>query len=495
MSQDNILKWLSFLFLSIGIFLAVFNIWQPYSYWWDELYSVTASSLPMEEMFSKFVMHDVHPPLYQITLSFWISLFGSSELATRSLSFLFALIALLVFSRWVLKNLPTYLSSVAIVVFSTSFLFSFYAQETRSYSMMLLLATIFTIASLDLIKKKGSVKTAFTVSITGLLLSLTHFFGFIFSGLIILYFFITYKEIKTKLLFLLSGLIILIWPLSHFLLSDLASKTGGSFWIKSEGVQTTLQVFFNALIPQTAIFNKLLSTEVSAYIIATIGSFTIISLIYICIKSRYINSLLNKEHEQHFVFLSIIVFSFILTITLIDLYTPISTTRNFIVFLPVFSIFISYLILNFYRNKTLHLFIVFMFGLSSLYLSYSKLRSKHSPIQNHSVASQFIIDKKLLKTHDFYYRGNSKTGFSDIQKIMATFYIDKSIDIDYKATPLDETELINLDSKKPFIFLSQHKKINTAELMIKLKESGFTASYFEPEQSSKGSVFLIYSKN
>lgn len=80
MNQNNLLKLSAALFFLLGISLAFFNIWQPYSYWWDELYSVTASSLPMEEMFSKFIMKDVHPPLYQIILSFWINLLQHQSL-------------------------------------------------------------------------------------------------------------------------------------------------------------------------------------------------------------------------------------------------------------------------------------------------------------------------------------------------------------------------------------------------------------------------------
>jgi hypothetical protein len=55
----------------IGVVLAGTNIWQPYSYWLDELYSVTTSVLPFTEMF-RAMLRDVHPPLYQVLLWIWI---------------------------------------------------------------------------------------------------------------------------------------------------------------------------------------------------------------------------------------------------------------------------------------------------------------------------------------------------------------------------------------------------------------------------------------
>lgn len=494
MAQDNLLKWSMWVFLSLGVFLAIFNIWQPYSYWWDELYSVTASSLPMGEMFTKFIMNDVHPPLYQIVLSFWIDLFGTSEFATRSLSLLFALLAIFVFAHWSYRNLPISLSAVAIIVFSTSFLFTFYAQETRSYAMMLFLSTLLTVTTLNFLLKEQSIKTALILSLIALLLSLTHFFGFLFAGLVLLYLFLLTKPIKPKTIFFFAGLLALIWPITHFLLGGLTSKTGGNFWIKSDGIQSTFQTFFNALVQQSSVFNKLLPDSLQAYFVAILGVVAVSGLAYYVYKT-----VLGKQKHDKLIICgfnsaALMVLVFVIIISAIDLYTPISTTRNFIVLLPIFSIFLAYLFLAFYRLKAIHLTFVILFGLSSIAFSYIKINGKQYPIQNHVEASKFIVESGMLSSHKLYYRANMDSNMPEVQNLMARFYLDKLTDEDFEALPLDPENIVGLDKKENFVFFSQHSKIDTEKLMEKLNQSGFSVDYFEPEQKWPGSVFVVYTK-
>ena len=495
MAQDNLLKWSMWFFLSLGVFFAIFNIWQTYSYWWDELYSVTASSLPMSEMFTKFIMNDVHPPLYQITLSLWIDLFGTSEFATRSLSLLFALLAIFVFARWSLRNLPLSLSAVAIIVFSTSFLFLFYSQETRSYAMMLFLSTLLTVTTLKFLLNDQSIKTAVTLFFVALLLSLTHFFGFLFAGFVLFYLFIFTKPIKLKSIFFFAGLLALIWPITHFLLGGLTSKTGGDFWIKSDGVQSTLQTFFNALVQQSTVFNKFVPESLAAYFVAVFGVVVMLGLgIFVYRNALASNDLFEKKIVGVFKFSATVVLFFVVIISAIDLHTPISTNRNFIVLLPIFSIFLAYLFLAFYRQRTIHLALVLLFGLSSIGFSYLKLNGKQYPSQNHFEASNFIVENDFLSSHNFYYRANMNSTMPEVQNLMARFYLDKLTDEDFEALPLDPENISGLDRGEKFVFFSQHAKIDTVALMEKLKQSGFDVEYFEPNQKGLGSVFVIYTK-
>ncbi|WP_189385297.1 glycosyltransferase family 39 protein [Advenella faeciporci] len=493
MSQNNLLKLSAALFFLLGISLAFFNIWQPYSYWWDELYSVTASSLPMEEMFSKFIMKDVHPPLYQMILSFWINLFGTSEFATRSLSLLFSLLAISFFSYWVLKNIPLGLSTVAIVIFSTSFLFSFYAQETRSYAMMLFLSTLLTITTLKFLTKNSSLIFALLISTLSLLLSLTHYFGFIFSGLVLLYLFITIKPLKFRISFFLAGLTTLVWPIVHFLLGNLSSKTGGDFWIKSEGVQTTLKIFFNALTQQTLILKYIFFNSTTIFSIT--GVFIYIGFTAYLLKILQSKSVISGITSKIiFKFSTSIIFLFVFCVALIDLHTPISTYRNFIVLLPIFSIFIAYLFFAFYQMKIFHFLLVIAFGLSAISIAYLETKSKQYPFQNHAAASKFIFDKGLHITHKFYYHKNIDSNMLYIESLMSRFYLDKLGNIDFNPTPLDYDELITLDKRKPFIFFALNSTINTKKLMADLHDAGYIIDYFEPPQKNSDSVFVIYSK-
>ena len=54
-----------------------------YSYWFDELATVSQASLPLPELF-RSILFDVHPPLYPLIISAWGNVFGLSEPPPRS---------------------------------------------------------------------------------------------------------------------------------------------------------------------------------------------------------------------------------------------------------------------------------------------------------------------------------------------------------------------------------------------------------------------------
>jgi len=361
--------------------------------------------------------------------------------------------------------------------------------------MMLFLSTLLTITTLRFLLKDQSIKAAVILCVIALLLSLTHFFGFLFAGLVLLYLFIVTKPIKPKAIFFFAGLLALIWPITHFLLGGLTSKTGGNFWIKSDGVQSTFQTFFNALVQQSTVFNKFFPESLAAYFVAIFGVVVMLILgIFVYKNALASNNLLEKKLVGVFKFAATLVLFFVLIISAIDLYTPISTTRNFIVLLPIFSILLAYLFFAFYRIKNLHLVLVILFGLSSVAFFYLKLNAKQYPSQNHVEASKFIVDNGFLSSHNFYYRANMNSSMPEVQNLMARFYLDKLTDEEFEALPLDPVNIAELDKQEKFVFFSQHAKIDTDKLMSNLKQSGFVVEYFEPNQKSSGSVFVIYTK-
>ena len=147
---------ITLLFVLISFFLASLGFIYSYSYWWDELYSVVGASLPIEDMFKYLVLPDVHPPLYQVVLKGWVFLFGSDERVLRLLSFLFSTLALIFVWRWGKTRFDKMFFQTLIVLFTTSYLFPYYAQEVRAYGMMLFLSTVVTIAYLDRWYKNSS---------------------------------------------------------------------------------------------------------------------------------------------------------------------------------------------------------------------------------------------------------------------------------------------------------------------------------------------------
>ena len=134
-NQIRLFWFFTFIFIIAGVYLALIGFWAPYSYWWDELYSVVGANKNLNEMFTLFILLDVHPPLYQIIFKVWIHMFGDSENATRSLSLIFALLSIVLLFLWSKKRFDDISTGLISVLFSTNWMFAYYSQKSRSYAM------------------------------------------------------------------------------------------------------------------------------------------------------------------------------------------------------------------------------------------------------------------------------------------------------------------------------------------------------------------------
>lgn len=101
------------------------------------------SVLPPSEIIAR-TARDVHPPLYYLVLHFWMNLFGTGELAARSLSMIFGLglIVLTYFTvRRIFENRTATLASFFVAL--SPFLVR-YSQEARMYEMVAFLTLLGT---------------------------------------------------------------------------------------------------------------------------------------------------------------------------------------------------------------------------------------------------------------------------------------------------------------------------------------------------------------
>ena len=105
------------------------------SLWGDESFSAILSMKPIPEIIS-IIARDTSPPLYNLTEHIWFQIFGTSEIAVRSLSFLYYLIA--VFFVYKIAN-HLWDKKTAILASVLTFLnpfFFIYAFEGRMYSIL-----------------------------------------------------------------------------------------------------------------------------------------------------------------------------------------------------------------------------------------------------------------------------------------------------------------------------------------------------------------------
>jgi hypothetical protein len=144
-------------------------------FWIDEGIAVGVASQPLAEIPSSLRL-DGSPPLYYFLLHLWMSLFGSSEAATHTLSLLFALavVPAALWAGWSLFGRRT--GWMCALVAALNPFISVYANETRMYSLVTLLALLTTATFLHaFVFGKRRYLPAFVVVLT--LLVYTHSWG------------------------------------------------------------------------------------------------------------------------------------------------------------------------------------------------------------------------------------------------------------------------------------------------------------------------------
>lgn len=134
--------WQLLLIMAIGSFVRFLNIGKS-SIWHDEGYTMLMAPLQPSEILTRTAL-DVHPPLYYLFLHFWLQLFGTSELAARSLSALL-MIAVIPISYALVKQFFDRNSAIiaALFVALAPFLVR-YSQEARMYGMSAFIASLAT---------------------------------------------------------------------------------------------------------------------------------------------------------------------------------------------------------------------------------------------------------------------------------------------------------------------------------------------------------------
>lgn len=254
------LRGLVFVIAAFSLAFASRGLFDSYSYWLDELSSVSASMDTWENLYNKWILPDVHPPLFQLLLKPWIALLGTSENATRLLSFLFSGITMSIFSLEALRRgEPRRLLALLLIGIRPSF--AYYAQETRSYGMVLMLASLVTILAIrlqgqDVAVHKGNqagrwrdLSGYYAASIA---LALAHYFGWIYVFVLSLINLVrpTTGAGNRRTLALIA--VISIWPAWHVFVGGLASNSGGSFWIKVRPIVGTIQAYLQGCLPPLA---------------------------------------------------------------------------------------------------------------------------------------------------------------------------------------------------------------------------------------------------
>src|SRR3989344_9181267 len=110
------------------------------SLWRDDAFSVLVASRPLSAFIGKLAFET---PLYYIVLHYWMKLFGTTELAVRSLSLVAFALATVVMIFWAESMFKKHwLSWYVPILFFTNPMLLYYAFEARFYGWVIFLSTL-----------------------------------------------------------------------------------------------------------------------------------------------------------------------------------------------------------------------------------------------------------------------------------------------------------------------------------------------------------------
>ncbi len=137
------------------------------SLWTDELFSLATvtlvggdtpwylyarkslSALRLEDSFLTWKAAEHSPPLFEALLWVWVKLFGNSDFAVRSLSATLGSFAPLIMFLGLRKSLGTYAAVVGGLTLAVMPAAVLYAQELRTYSLLITLSTLATVRLIE----------------------------------------------------------------------------------------------------------------------------------------------------------------------------------------------------------------------------------------------------------------------------------------------------------------------------------------------------------
>ena len=121
-------------------FVTRFMYLDNQSFWFDEVSTIYWSMHSYREIFD-ISMQDPNGPVYQFILRTWILLFGFSEYSVRAVPAIFACLTLWPVYKIGKTFFNRQVAFVAILLLTFSNVFLHYAQENRSYSLIVFLST------------------------------------------------------------------------------------------------------------------------------------------------------------------------------------------------------------------------------------------------------------------------------------------------------------------------------------------------------------------
>lgn len=247
--------------------------------WFDEVYGIYISELPIPELLHKLTF-DYSPPLFYLILHIWIKIFGNQDFNLRLLPLLTHLITIptsyLITQK--LYNRPTAILSTTIITLSG--LTTYYAIEVRMYSLVLLISIINTYFFLKTFEKPTRHRILGFIATTTLGLYTHHSFTFIILSQL---FFLGGKRIQRKLphikvwINIYVATAILYFPTFFTITIHQLDRLSSTMeYTHNMGMSYSLGQYYLVLLSNILLF---------PYLSYTLGTLILLTIIWACISN------------------------------------------------------------------------------------------------------------------------------------------------------------------------------------------------------------------
>lgn len=365
-----------------------------YSYWENELFSVSVAQLAFREQIS-MLLQDVHPPLYQMLLAAWVSIFGASELATRLLSITCFVAALAAYGSY-RTTLGPARATLFYVLMISNWLVVFYAQEVRSYALLFALS----VWAVALYIRQDRSGWFYAVVIA---MGLTHFFGTLLAGFLLLW--RMAEALKTRgsvVPMVLSGGALLIWPVLYVLFGSARELSGGSFWIETtplDAIPHALEATVPLVIELKEVVDRLSGPGLATLVLAA-------SALGLLMLAALVLRQVSPDERVILAKCLYLITGTVLTAALISIHTPIVTTRNFIVLIPAASLIATFVFSDLLTRLAGHkiaLGVLVIFVVANQAIIVSKLDARFAPREDWKhVAATMLSENDMSAVETVY---------------------------------------------------------------------------------------------
>jgi len=198
------------------------------SFWRDEAFSFLMAQQGIWQILIN-TAKDFSPPLYYLFLHFWMMIFGSSEIALRSVSLIFFYATIYVVDHFLIDvlKIKTKWRYAYLLLFAINPFLIYYASETRMYSMSVFLVTASWYGYLT-----GKKKLHIVMSVLSLY---THYFTALALVSQFLFHYLQKKHKSDVSAFVWIAVLFAPWVVFTLIFHG---STDGSFWITEPTLKT-----------------------------------------------------------------------------------------------------------------------------------------------------------------------------------------------------------------------------------------------------------------